>query len=282
VPGYRERTRGSLAMMRYNPELAALSGIEGVMDVGIALPGMSSDYVPGIDAYLYTPPRDANRLDELLGLTSSAPPAVEPARTVAEQLETATTDRVRRAEREGLSLFKQGTVEMRTVDPVTRVERYQECVDCDDKLRQAISNLTLVGTLDADAYVPYLLMPHAYLEQDRARQALHALLELVRRRPDFVTAAMMPSQFAEFFGDARDGRSVFLEAQMRRYSRLGELNKDNAEALALEIYCNRRLGEFARSRDSARTLEKMAEQRPTEDGYLLGYAILMRDASRTP
>jgi tetratricopeptide (TPR) repeat protein len=284
MQGYRgAAASGGTLGMRFNSTVASLSGLSAVVSPGVPLPETRTGYVPGIDACLYTPRPVTDRFQELLGLVPVAPVVVERVGSVAEQLEAATQDRVRRAEGAGLDLFKRATIETRTVDPATKVERYQECADCDEKLRQAIANLRLVGHLDGTAYLPYLLMAHAFLEQNRVREALDALLEAVKRHPDLVTLeAGLPHPFADYFGDARGGGSLFLDAQMRRYSRLGELNPNHAEALALEAYCTWRLGELARARDAARKLEALATKRPAEDGYLLDYATLLRDVSATP
>ena len=171
---------------------------------------------------------------------------------------------------------------MRTLDPATRVERYQQCVDCDEKLREAIGHLRLVEHLDGTAYVPCLLMAHAFLEQNRAQEALGALLEAVKRKPDFAASEAEQSRpFADYFGDARSGDSAFLDAQMLRYAHIGDLNPNQAEALALQVYCTWRLGELSRTREAARELEGLATKRPAE-AYLLDYATLMRGVSAAP
>jgi hypothetical protein len=281
--GYRERSASAGAIgMGFNPEIAALSGLTAVVSPGVPLPYVGIGYIPGLDAYQYTPrAAETTRFHELFGLAPTPPPAEgEPVPLISVQLEEETAKRTARAEQEGIQYFKEATVEIRSIDPTTRVERYQECADCEYKLIQAIASLRLASDLNGKDFLSNVLLTHAYLEQHRPRMALDALLEAVRRRPDFLvleTGAAQP--FANYFGDARQGRSMFLDAQLRRYSRLSELSPDNAESLALEAYCTWRLGEHVRTHEAAQILEALALRDPVEAGYLLNFALVLREAT---
>ncbi len=281
--GYRERSAAVGALgMGFNPQIAALAGLRAVTDPGMPLPYVGVGYVPGLDAHQYTPRAvEPTRFHELLGLTPTPPPvAGGPVPSIAVQLEEETAKRTARAEQEGIQYFKAATVEIRTIDPTTRIERYQECADCEYKLVQSIASLRLASDLDSQDHLPNVLLTHAYLEQRRPRMALDSLLEAVRRRPDFLTLELGQEQpFANYFGDARSGRSMFLEAQLRRYSRLSELSPDHAESLALEAYCTWRLGEHVRTHEAAQILEALALRDPEQAGYLLGFALVLRNAT---
>lgn len=252
-------------------DAALISGLHGIRDLENALPGRNPSQVPALNAYLYTPRAPTTRVQDMLGLVPSSPaPEGPPLATAAERLAALTAERVEQAREDGLRLFKQATTQVR--DP--RTGRYPDCPDCGDKLAQAIQQLRLVRDLDSAAYLPVLLMAHAYLEQERPTQATDTLLQAFAREPDLLKLeASQP--FDRFFGDAltEGARSTYLTVQMRRYWRTGG---DTEGAKVLEAYCAWRLGERVQALEAIGAIEKLTPRNSRRADALLSFAAGMR------
>lgn len=257
-----------------------LWGLSAAAGMALPVPGMGAERATVIDARAYVGGQKGTAFDTYFGLqpTERAPePAGRPVVSLADQIEEQTTERVRVAEREGLALFKEASVETR--DP--RTGRYPNCQDCDDKLVRAVQRLTFVRDLDRQAYLPCVLIAHAALEQECPRTALRSLLQGFQRNPDLFLAAA--EALARQFGDgdvtAAD-HSAYLEAQMRRYVGIGGPNSESVEAWVLEMYCAWRLGDAARARAAAGQVTRLTGQYPERYGDILRFVSAMQAALR--
>jgi hypothetical protein len=254
-------------------DASRISGLEASQNLNLPLPGVPVGYVPALTAGLYTPRPPTSRFEDLLGLLPGESKPRQPVDwTMSEALASRNEERARLAEQEGLSLFKQATVEMR--DP--RTERYKDCLDCPDKLAQAVQRLRMVRDLDPQAYVPLVLMGHAALEQEQPMQATNYILQAFHRRPQLFSEQAEPID--RYFGDAQesDGHSAYLAAQLRRYARIGQLNPEMAAARALQAYCAWRLGDYRQAREAVDQLEALAAADEKRDEDLLNFAAALR------
>jgi hypothetical protein len=77
-----------------------------------------------------------------------------------------------------------------------------------------------------------------------------------------------------YFGDVdrESEQSIYLAKQMRRYSRIGDLNSGAASAQLLSAYCYWRLGDMTRAREYAARAEEMALDEPGDSGLLITFA----------
>lgn len=243
-------------------EVAMISGLNQATSLNLPLPGVPIGLVPALNAYAYTPRAESNRFQDLTGL---APPRTEEAPrllpTTAERLEARTSDLATWAEREGLSLFKQGTQKVRDAD----------------KLGRAVQRLRMAIDLNPNAALPALLVAHAALEQERPLLAANELLTALRRDPNLLSGA--GGDLDRYFGDVEGegGRSAFLAAQMRFYARLGELNPTSAPGYVLEAYCTWRLGDVGSTRAALTKLDELAVgMEKAEADSLRGFAAALR------
>jgi len=254
-------------------QLAVISGLRSAMSIGMPLPGVAPGYIPTVDAFRYTPHPNTTQFHDLFGLVpTEAPPEQKVRGTMAERLEERLDERIRRAEKEGVALFQQATIQLR--DP--RTGRYEGCPDCERKLARAVQQLTLVRDLDKASFVSPLLMAHAYLEQERPGMAIDSMLRAYERNPDLLSAE--GEAIDGYFGDVQDDadRSAFLQAQMRRYARIGTLNPTSPEALAMEAYCAWRLRDFIHARQVAERASEMARSREDARAGLLDFLAALQ------
>lgn len=247
-------------------EIGFITGMNAATSLALPVPGVAPRGLPTLTASAYTPRPRTERFHDLLGLIparSAEPLSLLP--SAPERLDARTDDVALRAQREGLTLFKQGTIEQR--DP--RTGYFEKCLDCSDKLAAALRRLRMASDLDGHAALPVLLSVHAALEQDRPLLAASNLVEALRREPRLLLedgAALDP-----FFGDAtaEGERSAFLAAQMRRYARTGTFNPDSVLAYALEAYCAWRLGESGPARTALTRVEELARASTPEEAEAL-------------
>ncbi len=257
-----------------------LSGLLPANSLNATIPGVRRNYLPALNAHLYTPRVESSRFQDYFGLTPTRPELKPGARTinsVAEQLETQTELRIRRAEQDGLVLFKKATVERRDL----RTQRYPNCRDCADNLDESFRLFALVRDLDEEAYLPCLLMVHVALEQERPMLASVYLRDAFQRNQDFFSEK--PEALHLYFGDVEegDGESPTLYSQMRRYARLGELNPSSTEAQLLAAYCAWRIGDTERAREAAELAEELARAAGQPDKYapMLSFARAVQKAT---
>jgi hypothetical protein len=232
-------------------EVASLSGLSQAMSLNVPLPYVGPGGLPTLNAFQYTPRPATSAFEDFFGLSPA--PAPRPADwkpaipSVAAELDRRTADRGKRAEQEGVALFKAGTVETRDA----RTGRFLNCRDCEESLFQAKQKLLLARDIAGRSYWPCVLLAHIALEEERPTLALSYLLEALDRNPQLFTED--PAQLHQYYGDAQGGgRSAVLEAQLRRYVRIGELNPRSPHAYALGAYCAWRLGDEARLREALR------------------------------
>jgi hypothetical protein len=254
--------------------VAVISGLNQATSLNLPLPGVPIGLVPALSACAYTPRAESNRFQDLTGL---APPRPEEAAqllpTTAERLEARTSDVATWAERDGLSLFKLGTREVRDA----QTGQFQKFPDCADKLGRAVQRLRMAIDLNPNAALPALLVAHAALEQERPLLAANELLTALRRDPNLLSGA--GGALDRYFGDVagEGGRSAFLAAQMRRYARLGEFNPNSAPAYVLEAYCTWRLGDVGPARAALARLDELAPgMEKAEADTLRGFAAALR------
>lgn len=107
-------------------------------------------------------------------------------------------------------------------------------------------------------------------------QAAGQLLRAWERKPDLLAD---PRDIDPYFGDSDEQRtrSQFLETQMRRYVRIGELNPGSPVAHLLEAYCAWRLGDEPRARAAAKRAEETAHLAPDRMEMVLGLAGAMAE-----
>lgn len=269
--GMPRRTYYDLFMSQFD-RIGTISGLNAARSLQLPLPGVPIGYVPALSASRYTPRAPATRFENLLGLTPvPTEPAVPLTTTVAERLEQRTAERAAQAEREGIALFKQATVDMRHPETL----RFERCTDCNENLVRAMQRLRMASELDRQTAVPLLLMAHLALEQERPLQAVDDLLAALRRAQSVFTGA--PGEFDAYFGDASaTGRSAFLEMQMRRYARIAELNPGSPSAQALQAYCAWRLGDSGAAQLALGQVEQLAMRDPGRTDELLNFAAALR------
>ncbi|HQL54925.1 MAG TPA: hypothetical protein PLQ87_09475, partial [Phycisphaerae bacterium] len=269
--GMPRRTYYDLFMSQFD-RIGTISGLNAARSLQLPLPGVPIGYVPALSASRYTPRAPATRFENLLGLTPvPTEPAVPLTTTVAERLEQRTAERAAQAEREGIALFKQATVDMRHPETL----RFERCTDCNENLVRAMQRLRMASELDRQTAVPLLLMAHLALEQERPLQAVDDLLAALRRAQSVFTGA--PGEFDAYFGDASaTGRSAFLEMQMRRYARIAELNPGSPSAQALQAYCAWRLGDSGAAQLALGQVEQLAMSDPGRTDELLNFAAALR------
>ncbi len=251
-----------------------IRGVEDAVSLDRGIPGVSRMYVPSPMAYEFTPHPGSTRFTNYFGLEPTLPPAEDaPVAKLAQRVEAIVDQRIEQARERGLELFREATFEPR--DP--RTGQYPSCVDCEDKLRRAVQQLTMVDELDNDAYLAPLIMAHAALEQERPMYATNKLIDAWKRNPDLLSNR---DEMAEYFGDAIDGadQSAYMETQMRRYLRTGDLNPSSPTAHALAAYCAWRLGDPIRLNQSAqRAVETLADA-ATETPDLLNFVVALQNS----
>lgn len=231
--------------------------------------------LPAIDSHKYTPRLETTRFQDYFGLKPATPPPVGvEVQTISEGLKSRTEARLQQAEEKGRELFRQATVEPRELDLATGLSRYPNCRDCTDNLALAGQMLRLVSDLDKENYVAPLLLAHALLEQERPLAAASQLMRAWQRHPDLLEEA---SPVDEFFGDTSDEqeRSVYLDAQLRRFAEIGRLNPGSPQALVLEAYCSWRLGDLVRARAAAERAIQVGQEDPEEFQSVLSFAEAM-------
>lgn len=254
-------------------QFGMISGLDAAQSLQLPLPGVPIGYVPALSASRYTPRAPATRFEKLMGLTPVEPPAVPLTSTMAERLEQRTAERAMQAERDGIAFFKRATVDVR--NPETG--RFERCPECNDSLIRAVQQLQLASELNSQTAVPLLLMAHVALEQERPLQAVDDLLGALRRTHAVFTGA--EGAFATYFGDATgEGRSAFLETQMRRYAQIAQYNPDSPTAQALQAYCAWRLGDWGAARLALTQVEQTATTVPGRMDELLDFAATLRSA----
>lgn len=270
--GMPQRTFYADLFANRDQQFGMITGLDAARSLQLPLPGVPIGYVPALSASRYTPRAPATRFENLLGLTPvPTEPAVPLTTTVAERLEQRTAERAAQAEREGIALFKQATVDMRHPETL----RFERCTDCNENLVRAMQRLRMASELDRQAAVPLLLMAHLALEQERPLQAVDDLLAALRRAQSVFTGA--PGEFDAYFGDASaTGRSAFLEMQMRRYARIAELNPGSPSAQALQAYCAWRLGDSGAAQLALGQVEQLAMRDPGRTDELLNFAAALR------
>jgi hypothetical protein len=192
-----------------------ITGLDAARSLQLPLPGVPIGYVPALSASRYTPRAPATRFENLLGLTPvPTEPAVPLTTTVAERLEQRTAERAAQAEREGIALFKQDTVDMRHPETL----RFERCTDCNENLVRAMQRLRMAASWIAKPRcrccdgAPGLGAGASRCRRWTTCWRRCAGAERVHRRTGRVRCVLRRR--------AATGRSAFLEMQMRRYARL--------------------------------------------------------------
>lgn len=253
----------------------SLSGTAAPMGLFLPPPAIPIRYVPSISAYEHTPRPELTPFQRAFGLLPAPrEPEGETLKLPAERLNERTDQLAVAAEREGLALFKQGTVEGRDA----RTGRFLNCLDCADKLAAAVQRLRMARVLDVQAARPVLLLAHALLEQEQSTLAVHHLTEAFAREPALFDAD--PHELDGYFGDvtAEGETSVLLAAQLRRYRRVAELNPEAPDALVLQAYCAWRLNEIDRARQALDQLDALALGGSKVSAAVLDFATGLRQA----
>jgi len=262
-------------------EVASLSGLSQAMSLRVPVPYIGAGGLPTLNAFQYTPRPATTSFEDFFGLSPAPtpqPPDWKPAiPSVAAELDRRTVDRGKRAEQEGVVLFKAGTVETRDA----RTGRFLTCRDCEESLFQAKQKLLFARDIIGTSYWPCVLLAHIALEEERPTLALAYLIEALERNPQLFIED--PAQLHQYFGDAQGGgRSAVLEAQLRRYVRIGELNPRSPHAYALGAYCAWRLGDATRLREMLRgASEAVGGEVPGTD-RVANFVMAMLNASGGP
>ena len=255
----------------------SLAGLSSPMVLSLPAPGIPIAYVPALSAYEHTPRPETTPFQQAFGLLPEpSEPKGQPVKLPADRLNDRTDQLAQTAERDGLALFKKGTVEARD----SRTGRHPNCADCAEKLAAAIQRLKMARILDRQAALPVLLVAHALLEQEQATAAVYYLTDAFQRDPAIFEAA--PRELDRYFGDVADdgATSGVLEAQLRRYRRVAELNPEAPDALVLQAYCAWRLGEAERARQTLDQLDTLAMSGGKVSGELLDFGAALRKALR--
>ncbi len=211
--------------------------------------------MPAIDSYRFTPqpPRDEfQRLLAVNPLPDEAPPR---APTVLEALEANNRDRAQRTLAEGLALYRRATVEAPIRDPARGLLRYPNCTTCAGDLRRAIALLEVPHQLDPQAYLPALLIAHGLLESDQLQSAAAYILAAFERDPNFLDRR---DELLAYVGDARGGRSNYLEAQLRAADTASRRYQETVNGRVVETYCAWRLNDMPHAREAAARLAGLA------------------------
>ncbi len=255
----------------------ALSGAVSPMALFLPSPSIPIGFVPSITAQEHTPRPETTPFQQAFGLLPEpSEPKGQPLKLPADRLNDRTDQLAQTAERDGLALFKKGTVEARDA----RTGRHPNCADCAEKLAAAIQRLKMARILDRKASLPVLLVAHALLEQEQATAAVYYLTDAFQRDPAIFEAT--PRELDRYFGDVADdgATSGVLEAQLRRYRRVAELNPEAPDALILQAYCAWRLGEAERARQTLDQLDTLALSGGKVSGELLDFGTALRKALR--
>lgn len=252
---------------------ARISGLSQSMLLTRPLPGSHTLSLPALDAYTFTPRHDSDRFHEFFGLKPSGPqldPNQVPVASIAEQMARRTEARVDSTAEQALELFRKATVERRN----PRTGRYPNCRDCADNLAESSRLFRLVRNLDDERYLPSLLMAHAALDQDQPSLATVYLLDAFARDPEsfLASARELHTYFGDTAQDADAVTSQVLEAQLRRYSRIGDLNEDEVDAQVLAAYCAWQLDDPGRARESLQRATRLVY----EAGGIEGSERLLR------
>ncbi len=258
-----------------NREPWATVGLSEPRDLELPLPNVPIGYVPALTASWYTPQPPTTPFQQLSGLRPPPPkdpPALIP--SAPDRLNARTDERLARIRQEALALFRAATKATR-----------ERCEDCDVNLSKAVQRLRQVRDLDRSDALAVLLMMHGSLEQERPTRASQELLQAFRRRPQtlFAEARDLDRYFGDVPPDAEPPvYSAYLNEQMRRYSRIGTLNKTSAEAFALQAYCAWRLNEPTETRAALAELERLARDAPAAAEELLWFAAALGEAVARP
>lgn len=255
----------------------SLAGVTTPMSLFLPSPSIPIGFVPSVTAQEYTPRPETTPFQQAFGLLPEpSEPKGQPVKLLADRLNDRTDQLAQTAERDGLALFKKGTVEARD----SRTGRHPNCADCAEKLAAAIQRLKMARILNRQAALPVLLVAHALLEQEQATAAVYYLTDAFQRDPAIFEAA--PRELDRYFGDVADdgATSGVLEAQLRRYRRVAELNPEAPDALVLQAYCAWRLGEVERAHQTLDQLDTLAMSGAKVSGELLDFGAALRKALR--
>ncbi len=237
------------------PVAEEISGLRVAGQLALPIVTAGYGYMPGPDGFLYTPRQETTRAQQLLGVTPVRGPLQSGPmfRTLGDGLRQQTEVQTNLELVKGLELFRAATVEPRRYNEVSGRNEYPTCKDCTERLYRAIDVLNLVREVDRDAALPLVLVAHGRLELEQPTAALMCLMKAYQRDP---RVFLERRPIDEFFGDAKNGKSVYLDQQMRRYLEMGAVNPGSTEARVIEAYCAWRLGESDRLAGIARDLDR--------------------------
>ncbi len=213
--------------------------------------------LPAIDAYRFTPQPPRNEFQSLLALTPPPDPSPPRAPTVLEALEAHNRERAQRALAEGLALYRRATVEAPIRDPVRDLLRYPNCTTCSVDLQRAVALLEVPHHLDPQAHLPALLIAHGLLESNRLQSAAAYLLVAFERNPGLLARR---DELLAYLGDARGGRSEYLEAQLRAADAASRRLQGTVNGRVIEAYCAWRLNDMPHAREAAAALARLAAE----------------------
>ena len=153
-----------------------------------------------------------------------------------EAVERSTENHIALREEEALKLFHDVT----RLDVEPSVRR--------DGLRRVVRLLSGVRDLDADKYLPCLLLGHVAMERGQVATAMNSLIVAARRDPElFRKGPALATYYGDY--DEKTGRSEYLDGQMRNY--LGALSEaTTTNELVLHAYCALTLDDRLRARES--------------------------------
>jgi hypothetical protein len=269
-------------------ELAMISGLEAATSLYLPLLGQNGN-LPALDSFRHMPKFDRTPHETFFGLTPAAdstpapapisPVALRPGQveltSYAAALEQETQRRVAAASAEGIAAFRNGTREVRDAAS----GRFPSCATCEAELFRALQRLTLARSMNSSDYVAPLLMGHISLERERPAQAIVYLVNAYERHPTLLEEG--PAFLQQYFGDSEEGRpSRVLQAQLRRYLRIGEINAGSPEALVLEAYCAWGLGDAGRTRDAVERYTKTIARTPDMAPVMTTFIEALRAAAR--
>lgn len=254
-----------------------LSGMVQATNVQVPIPGSRWGQPAQLDSGLYTPRPETTSVQDMLGLLPV--PADPTGRRVERMPDALVLENVSESDHEldeAIAMFRAATYESRRYDEATGLMSYPTCKDCTQKLYTAMRLLKVVRDVDRNAALPLVLIAHAHLEQEQPMQALLHLAKAYERDPRMF---LERRPIDEYFGDVKDGKSVFLADQMRRFAELGALNPDSPEARLVEAYCAYRLGETDRMQVAATAVEQFGRTRAEYAG-LVPFAVGLQASLR--
>lgn len=227
-------------------ELRAASWLDQSMSLDQPLMGWESPRVDIPDAPYFVPSDpDMTAYHQFFGLVPAReevplPSALKDEPSYSSLVEETNNVRVREMLTRADRAFKIGTTP-------TAEDRYEQL---------AVARRLYASVLDLDraAYMPALLSAHAALEQDHFEVAIRHLLEAQRRRPGIFSER---PDVAGYFGDPE-----LLEAQVRRFVRIGEQLPNSGAAWATQCYCAWVLQDPIRLRESLDRMEKLNQEKP--------------------